>query len=230
MRKEIYNVLNSIIINDKYKQVIEKIVDNGLTSNSRIMYEINQYLFSNKRLLASKLYKHAVYEEFGGKIIENFSEKFATGTLKSDMMLQAKDEFKHGRMLATLSNFLVDKNIESRQHSDINETEEEIPDFKDDPKTFVCFIHAAEIRTLIMLHQYLDILRNKNDEQLNRMIVVFESIKNDETQHAAYTGKYINDWLANGEDISSTVINSFLYTNKESWKEISVMASTFSEF
>lgn len=227
MHVEITNLLKEADINpgSSFARVIDEISAIGLISNTSIMYEINKQLFLNKKMLARKFYQHAMYESMGGELIDAFAGKFAVGKLQEDMKLQAKDEVKHGKMLEYLIRY-TDIAIEDIQDTN-NSEEDELPDFKDDIKTFVCFIHAAEIRTMVMLHQYLHILNKLNDSSLNKMIMMLEHIKEDEIKHAAYTGKYINEWLMEDEALETTLVNCFHYTNKESWQEISNMSSCF---
>lgn len=231
VRKTCMDLLNEANIKPclAYEEVINRVSQIGLASNTKVMYELNKYLFDDKTMLARKLYQHSVYEALGGQVIEMFADRFASGKLKDDLKNQAKDEVKHGKMLANLIKF-TGENIEQIKAESSSGADEEMPDFKDNIKIFVFFIHTAEIRTLVMLHQYLDIIKNQiSNNDLRHMTIPLEHIQADEKRHAAYTGDYINEWLKEDKSLDGILENTFLYTNKESWQEISNLASCFAQ-
>ncbi|MFN7096457.1 MAG: ferritin-like domain-containing protein [Gammaproteobacteria bacterium] len=213
-----------INVSDNYRNVLQKITDIGLISNTQIMFDLNSLLFHNKKVLAKKLLKHSIYETIGGDLINNFSSQFAYDGLKQDLLRQAKDELKHGRMLEHLIQF-TDESVEQfRLEIQKLMESDELPDFHGDIKLFLCFVHVAEIRTLIMLEQYVVIIEKMQDSRLLEMLPFFLRIKKDEIQHAAYTGAYINQWLENDSKIADQLLNCFLFTNKESMQEIASIA------
>jgi hypothetical protein len=209
-----------------FTDVINNISEIGLTSNTDGMYWINRLLFNNKLILAKKLYQHSLYEKMGGELIQTYANKLAEDKLKDDMLAQARDEFKHGKMLKSLIRYTGYKPDEFKGMYLVPE-DEKLPDFKDDIQVFICFIHAAEIRTLIMLHQYLNIIENADDSMIKNMRPMLVHIKMDEEQHAAYTANYINHWLLDKDSLKETLINCFIYTNKESWQELANMTNNF---
>lgn len=208
-----------------YNDVIDEIDLIGLTSNTDAMYFMNVMLFKDKFLLGNKLYQHSIYENMGGNLIENYAQSHTDGVLQKDLLEQAKDEFKHAKMLSSLIK-CTGYEAKTFEKTSLSVEDEELPSFKD-YKTFVCFIHAAEIRTLIMLNQYLEIIKDMSDPNLLQMNIMLKHIKSDEHKHALYTGLYINKWLVEDKDLSTTLFNCFLYTNKETWQEMSNMAKNF---
>lgn len=231
VQSEIASLLNEENVNiaEDYNEVIHEVNKIGFISNTESMYEMNKMLFDNAKLLAEKFFHHSLYETMGGNLINTIAHKYADGKLQYDMLSQAKDELKHGRMLESLIKYTGESAEEIKNEVQLNDQDNELPDFKDDVKIFICFVHAAEIRTLVMLNQYTDIIKLKNDENLNQMLTMLEIIRKDERRHAAYTGNYINKWVEEQKEMKNILFDCFLYTNKESLQEIANMASNFAK-
>lgn len=219
---------NHYAFSSGYEQVINMVENLGLISNTEAMYGMNKLLFANKKILALKFDSHSVYETLGGNIILDFANNHAVDQIQLDLINQSNDELKHGRMLASLIKY-TGFNQEEISKASSSQADEQIPEFENDVKKFMCFIHAAEVRTLVMLKQYIHIINNSNDDQLKNMLPILSFIEKDEKNHAAYTGNYIGKWIDEDETYADTLLTCFSYTNRESMQEIAHMACALSK-
>ena len=217
LKKEIYRVFSDEKTTP-CKEYLEVIADMNTCFNSERVYNLNKDLFNNKRLLAEKFVIHAQYETMGGNLIKSFAEKFVKDELKEKLLLQSKDELKHGRMLLHLAKRITEENIMEKSLEDSNEN---IPDFKKDIRIFLCFVHVAEIKTLIMLLQYQKILEDGSNSFLKKIMhPTLKVLLKDERQHAGYTGCYLCQWISEDNAVLDLIKEAVTFFIKDEAQEM----------
>lgn len=212
--------------------LIDEVDKMELICNTDLMYHVNSMLFDRKKILAYKLYLNSLYESLGGKLMQEFVlNNVQDSALKDDVLRQVKDEYRHGQMFASLIQYTGYNIEEIKQNIDATAFEnEEFPFFKNVIDA-MCFIHVAEVRTIILLDQFCKIINSKDDLELSKMLMILHSINKDEISHARYTGIYINNWIRDGNiEVNEAFLRCFVQINKEGWEEIAKLASIFSQY
>ena len=218
------NAGNKASIAPAYREVIESLEHPGFSYNTAAMEGMTQTLFSNKLMIAHNLIHNAIDEAKGAARVNIIAERYADPVLKEKMRRHVGDELRHSKMFADCVGYTG----YDMEQNDEPESEKEVDDvfeFDDDLKTFMCRVHSIEIRSWTMLRLYMDILRKKNDPSLLKLIPVFQQIMADEINHVRYTGLEVSKWIAEDPSVAQTLFTCFQHTNRETWHDLANMAN-----
>jgi hypothetical protein len=199
----------------------------GFPYCSDAMIGMTKTLFSHNLMIAHNMIQNAVDEAKGAARVKVIADKYAESPLLEKMYRHAGDELRHSKMFADAVR-LTGYEIEHDDHVG-NETADEVLDFDDDLKTFVCRVHSIEVRSWTILRIYIDLLSQSSDEGLKSICPILEEIMDDEIYHVQYTAQQINEWLENDSNLKDTLLSCFQSTNLETWRDLSNICDYMSD-
>jgi rubrerythrin len=217
---------NNILVSNIYKDCVFDNLVRDLAYTSPIMEGMVSTLFKSKKMMAFNLLQNAIDEAKGAARVRIIAERYANDELRVKMIRHVNDEMNHSKMFADMIP-LTGFDIE-HDDSEANDIDN-VFNFDDDLKQFLCRVHSIEVRSWVMLRHYLTTLDKLTDPELLKMKPIIESIMQDEIRHVCYTGETVSNWLDNDNDLKDTFIDCINHTNKETWQDLSNMSNYMCE-
>jgi rubrerythrin len=217
---------NNILVSNIYKDCVFDNLVRDLVYTSPIMEGMVSTLFKSKKMMAFNLLQNAIDEAKGAARVRIIAERYANDELRVKMIRHVNDEMNHSKMFADMIP-LTGFDIE-HDDSEANDIDN-VFNFDDDLKQFLCRVHSIEVRSWVMLRHYLTTLDELTDPELLKMKPIIESIMQDEIRHVCYTGETVSNWLDNDNDLKDTFIDCINHTNKETWQDLSNMSNYMCE-
>lgn len=216
---------HNVAIESGYTRVLETLNRVGFSYSTPAMYGMACTLFSSKELIAFNLLQNAIDEAKGAARVNIIADRYAPEELKKMMKRHVGDELKHSRQFADM----IPLTGYASQPVSENEGIDDVFEFDDELKTFLCRVHSIEVRSWTILRHYQNILKDLDDAELNKALPVLDEIMADEIQHVVYTGEQIQKWMKEDPLLEKTLEECFLQTNKETWNDLAEMSKYLAE-
>jgi hypothetical protein len=187
------------------------------------MFGVTATVLSSRRMVAYNLTQNAIDEAKGAARIQIVADRYAEPELHKKMTRHVGEELKHSRQfkqLVTATGYgTMDDYIDAK-------IAEEVLDFDDDLKSFVCRVHSIEIRSWTVLRMYQQILAEQRFADLSETALpVLANNMVDEINHVVYTGAQIDAWLREDPGLRETLDECLAHTNRETWQDIASMTT-----
>jgi hypothetical protein len=215
---------HGVKVSHKYKAVSAEIMGSALAYATPMMRGIVETIFSSPIMIAFNLIQNSIDEAKGAARVQLIANRYATGDLQAKMDRHVSDEFKHSVQFRQLLD-VVEVGEFAKSSDDPSQEIENVLQFDDDLVSFMCRVHSIEIRSWTMLRMYIDVLEQSGKPNLLRGVPVICDILDDEITHVLYTGQQLSDWLDKDPAIADIMRDCFLHTNRETWRDLSNMAT-----
>lgn len=234
-----YNVLNDLrqLYRDHQVETAERYEDSmaralgpELAYGSPAMYGVTATVLSSRRMIAYNLAQNAIDEAKGAARIQMIADKYATadGDLYKKMHRHVGEELKHSKLFKEL---VPATGYETRDDPVEPEAAEEVLDFDDELRAFICRVHSIEIRSWTVLRMYQHVLRQRIFPDLSdTALPVLDDIMQDEINHVLYTGQQIDEWLRDDPDLQPVFNECLDHTNRETWQDIASMTAWLAKY
>jgi hypothetical protein len=225
IKTELYNMLDSYgtTPSEEYQDCIEKYLTSDLSFTSELMSGLAKTIFQSKKMMAYYLLHNSIDEAKGAARLRMIAGRYADEELKQKMMRHYYDEMNHSKLFASL---IPLTGFEAEPyHEGISEEVDKILDFDDNLKTFIFRVHSIEVRSWRLLLLHLQIIDQSHEAYMEEMRPTIQKILEDEMRHVSYTASYVSQWLHEDPTLSNTFIECITHTNKETWEDLSSMAS-----
>lgn len=204
-----------------YKDSVAKTLTSTLAYGTPAMYGITGTVLSSRKMIAYNLIQNSIDEAKGAARIQIIADKYADPALAKKMHRHVGEELKHSKQFLQLikaTGFQVEE-------GDLDtEAVEEVLDFEDDLRAFICRVHSIEIRSWTVLRMYQEVLGERRfPEFSNEALPVLDDIMQDEINHVFYTGVQIDEWLREDPSLQPTLDECFAHTNRETWQDMASM-------
>jgi hypothetical protein len=227
-----YNVLHDlrqlyadhgITTASRYDDSMSRALGIQLAYGSPAMFGVTATVLTSRIMIAYNLAQNAIDEAKGAARIQIIADKYATGELYKKMHRHVGEELKHSRQFKAL---VPATGFTTRDDPVTPEVTEEVLDFEDELRSFICRVHSIEIRSWTVLRMYQQILRQGMYPDLSEVALpVLDDIMKDEINHVLYTGQQIDEWLRDDETLQPIFDECLDHTNRETWQDISSMTS-----
>ncbi|WP_157687183.1 hypothetical protein [Burkholderia lata] len=188
-------------IPDVFWRVLAKASDGAQYAKVDLM-AANAVMMIDSIELKDKLTEHAFTENHGGRWVRLVAEERG-GEHRKILISHAEDEERHGmlflKLLRDLGHYAPDEMLGPPDYID--------PYYMDlhekwggDLYRFMCFIHAAEVRTMFYVQHVLHITAAFNDPLMSRLNDTFSAIYNDEKFHIRYSAHLLGGMMDAGRD------------------------------
>lgn len=207
-----------------YDKLMASMLGPGLAYATPAMYGLTSTVLSSRRMVAYNLVQNSIDEAKGAARIQVIADKYAAGTpLYKKMKRHVGEELKHSRQFKELVDATGYEAIDTPVPP---EATEEVLDFDDELKAFICRVHSIEIRSWTVLRIYQQVLRDNLFPALTEAALpVLDDIMQDEMYHVVYTGQQIDEWLNEDDSLETTLVECMQHTNRETWQDIAAMTS-----
>lgn len=212
-------------IHPTYGHIMQARLATGLAYTSPVMVGLIETLLRNKAMMAYNLLQNAIDEAKGAARVHLIADRYAPADLKREMFQHAGDELRHSRLFAHLVTHTGFEYEEATDSDATGGTVDDVFDFDDSLRPFLCRVHSIEVRSWVMLRHYLHILGQFEEDSVRGMITTIEQIRDDEIRHVLYTGKWVNRWCAEDPALPSILEECVAHTNRETWHDLASMAS-----
>jgi hypothetical protein len=227
-----YNVLqdlkqlytdHGITTDERYDESMSRAMGPQLAYGSPAMYGVTATVLSSRRMIAYNLAQNAIDEAKGAARIQVIADSYAEGDLYKKMHRHVGEELKHSRQFKAL---VPATGYRTKDDPVEPEATEEVLDFGDELRAFICRVHSIEIRSWTVLRMYQHILCQKAFPDLSEAALpVLDDIMRDEINHVIYTGQQIDEWLRDDEGLQSVFDECLDHTNRETWQDIASMTA-----
>jgi hypothetical protein len=213
---------NGIETREPYNSLMARALGPGLAYGTPAMYGVTATVLSSKRMIAYNLVQNSIDEAKGAARIQVIADRYASDTpLYKKMKRHVGEELKHSRQFKDL---VAATGYEAETTKAEPGAADEVLDFDDELKAFICRVHSIEIRSWTVLRMYQQILaKNEFPELTERALPVLADIMQDEMFHVMYTGQQIDEWLRDDPELESTLLECMNHTNRETWQDIASM-------
>ena len=183
-------------ISDIYWQILAEASEDAQYAKVDLM-AANAVLLTNPVQLKEKLIEHAFTENHGGRWVRLMAHEKG-GKHEKIMISHAEDEERHGLLLLQLL-----RDLGHDVSDDILGPPDQIdPYYRELHKkwgqelyTFMCFIHAAEVRTMFYVQHVLHITAAFNDAEMAKINKTFAVIYGDEKFHILYSAQLLGQMM-----------------------------------
>lgn len=213
---------NDLTVGDRYTDSMHRALGPALAYGTPAMYGITATVLSSRKLVAYNLVQNSVDEAKGAARIQVIADRYAADMpLYKKMHRHVGEELKHSRLFAELVSVTGYELIQDEADP---VGAEEVLDFDDELRAFICRVHSIEIRSWTVLRMYQDILEHGRFPELSdAALPVLADIMQDEINHVLYTGVQVDEWLAQDPSLQATLDECFAHTNRETWQDMSSM-------
>ena len=209
----------------EYVSAVSQALDEGLSYNTPAMFGMAETLFQSEMMIAYNLIQNSIDEAKGAARVEIIARRYAPPALKKKMLRHVGDELRHAKQFLALL-----KLTPYRAEADSDgKAAEEVFEFDDELKAFMCRVHSIEIRSWTMLRHYISVIRGMDNPKLQEAIPVLEAIMADEINHVAYTGETLIEWIGEDPKLRETMLQCFAHTNRETWHDLANMSNYLAE-
>lgn len=158
------------------------------------------------------------------KIIERVAKNHAPVSLRSLLLAHARDEYRHGRMLAGFCGKLSQRGgvavcvseLSTRDHEDA---------FNGDLVNFLFATHVAELRNLAVILQYSRAITAAAPSVQDALRRLIEVLAADEQRHVIYTAVLCNSLVQEFEPNERMFGHYVDLYDGEGWSEVSAVAA-----
>lgn len=210
-----------------YMESIERALNGPLAYGTPAMYGITATVLSSKKMIAYNLMQNSIDEAKGAARIQIIADKYADPALHKKMHRHVGEELKHSKQFHDLieATGYLSESVES-QPEDV----QQVLDFEDDLRAFICRVHSIEIRSWTVLRMYQQVLaENRFPEISDAAKPVLADIMQDEINHVFYTGVQIDEWLNSDGSLQGILDECLAHTNRETWQDMASMTSWLAE-
>lgn len=213
---------NETTVGADYQRLMAEALGPGLAYATPAMFGITSTVLSSRRMIAYNLVQNSIDEAKGAARIQVIADRYAAGTpLEKRMKRHVGEELKHSRqfkdLVAATGYAAVDEGVPK-------DAADEVLDFDDELRAFICRVHSIEIRSWTVLRMYQTILEEKAFPALSEVALpVLADIMQDEMFHVRYTGEQIDEWLREDPAIGDVLLECMAHTNRETWQDIASM-------
>lgn len=206
-----------------YVDSMERALTANLSYGTPSMYGITATVLSSRKMIAYNLMQNAVDEAKGAARIQIVADKYAESSLHKKMHRHVGEELKHSRLFLDL---IECTGFHSEGAESSAREVQQVLDFDDDLRAFICRVHSIEIRSWTVLRMYQQVLAQKRFPRVTETAMpVIDDIMQDEINHVFYTGVQIDEWLRDDPALQATLDECFAHTNRETWQDMSSMMS-----
>lgn len=207
-----------------YNSLMSCALSPGLAYGTPAMYGVTATVLSSRRMIAYNLVQNSIDEAKGAARIQVIADRYAAGTpLYKKMKRHVGEELKHSRQFKEL---VPATGYQARDVAPEPGAADEVLDFDDELKAFICRVHSIEIRSWTVLRMYQEILAKEDFPELTEAAVpVLDDIMQDEMYHVTYTGEQIDEWLREDPALGSTLMECMEHTNRETWQDVAAMTT-----
>jgi len=210
---------------ERYNDSMARALGAELAYGSPAMYGVTATVLSSRRMIAYNLAQNAIDEAKGAARIQMIADKYAVADvdLYKKMHRHVGEELKHSRLFKSL---VPATGYETRDEPVAPEATDEVLDFDDELRAFICRVHSIEIRSWTVLRIYQHVLRQRAFPDLSdAMLPVLDDIMQDEINHVLYTGQQIDEWLRDDDELRTVFDECLDHTNRETWQDIAAMTA-----
>lgn len=208
---------------DRYEVSMTRAMNSKLAYGSPAMYGVTATVLSSRRMIAYNLAQNAVDEAKGAARIQIIADNYADGDLHKKMHRHVGEELKHSKLFKEL---VLATGYETRDDPIEPDATDEVLDFDDELKAFICRVHSIEIRSWTVLRMYRHVLGQRAFPELSdAALPVLDDIMQDEINHVVYTGQQIDEWLRDDPDLQAILDECLEHTNRETWQDIAAMTT-----
>ncbi len=206
-----------------YDDSMTRALGPDLAYGSPAMYGVTATVLSSRRMIAYNLAQNAIDEAKGAARIQMIADKYADGDLFKKMHRHVGEELKHSRLFKAL---VPATGYETRDDPVQPDATEDVLDFDDELKAFICRVHSIELRSWTVLRMYQHVLRQRAFPDLSETALpVLDDIMQDEINHVLYTGQHIDEWLRDDPGLQPVFDECLEHTNRETWQDVAAMTS-----
>lgn len=206
-----------------YVDSMERALTTHLSYGTPSMYGITATVLSSRKMIAYNLMQNAIDEAKGAARIQIVADKYADPSLHKKMHRHVGEELKHSRLFLDL---IECTGYQSEGTAGSPDDVQQVLDFDDDLRAFICRVHSIEIRSWTVLRMYQQVLAQKQFPQVTEVATpVIDDIMQDEINHVFYTGVQIDEWLRGDPSLQATLDECLAHTNRETWQDMSSMMS-----
>jgi hypothetical protein len=207
----------------RYEDSMSRALGAQLAYGSPAMFGVTATVLSSRIMIAYNLAQNAIDEAKGAARIQIIADQQAEGDLYKKMHRHVGEELKHSRLFKELVSATGYVTTDEPVAPD---AAEEVLDFEDELRSFICRVHSIEIRSWTVLRMYQHILRQHEFPDLSEAALpVLDDIMQDEINHVLYTGQQIDEWLRDDEPLQAIFDECLNHTNRETWQDIASMTS-----
>jgi hypothetical protein len=207
----------------RYEDSMARALGPELAYGSPAMYGVTATVLSSRRMIAYNLAQNAIDEAKGAARIQMIADKYADGDLYKKMHRHVGEELKHSKLFKSL---VPETGFQTRDDPVDQATADEVLDFDDELKAFICRVHSIEIRSWTVLRMYQHVLRQRAFPELSdTALPVLDDIMQDEINHVLYTGQQIDEWLRDDPGLQSVFDECLEHTNRETWQDVASMTT-----
>jgi hypothetical protein len=205
-----------------YEASMTQALDARLSYGTPAMYGVTATVLSSRKMIAHNLVQNSIDEAKGAARIQIIADRYADGTdLYAAMRRHVAEELKHSKQfldLVPLTGFTAEQL--PADPADVDE----VLDFDDDLRGFLCRVHSIEIRSWTVLRTYQAVLGERRFPEIaDSALPVLDDIMGDEINHVVYTGRQLDAWLREDAGLQDVLDECFAHTNHETWQDIASM-------
>lgn len=214
-------------ISEAYWEALSKGTDGAQFAKVDLL-AANAVLMIKPAGLKEKLTEHAFTENHGGRwirLVANENE----GEHQKIMFRHAEDEERHGllflKLLRELGHDVNDDILGPEGHiapyyMDLHK------EYGDDLYNFMCFVHAAEVRTLIYIQQVLYITSAYTADSMKKINNTFAVLYHDELFHIRYTANIIGQMMDQGRE-PKRLIDAFAVVHDQTKNTVDTLIGNY---
>ncbi len=210
---------------ERYNDSMTRALGPELAYGSPAMYGVTATVLSSRQMIAYNLAQNAIDEAKGAARIQMIADKYADAgsDLHKNMHRHVGEELKHSKLFKSL---VPATGYETRDDPVDPAATEEVLDFDDELRAFICRVHSIEIRSWTVLRMYQHVLRQRAFPDLSdSALPVLDDIMQDEINHVLYTGEQIDAWLREDPGLQPVFDECLNHTNRETWQDIAAMTT-----
>ena len=189
----------------------------------------NAVLMTNREELGAKFTEHAFTENHGGRWVRRMAEEKG-GEYRKIMIRHAEDEERHGllflKLLRELGYDVSDSILGEDGHIDPYYLELH-QEYGGDLYRFMCFVHAAEVRTIVYVQQVLHItVAYEDDECMAKINKTFAALYKDEKFHIRYSANIIGKMMDEGAD-PQVLVDAFKIVHEQTANTVNALIGSY---
>jgi hypothetical protein len=195
---------NSIRLQQYYLRCMEGLWNPLPDSELKRLLATNRDMFAHPEVLFERLCSISREETCGATLLMWGAERVVSD-LACAMRDHARDETRHSGMYLIACDLVRPQAKGTRPREFSVRAEEEIAADAgtDDVAGLITSIHVAEVRNLMNLRLYSQLLSERDVPYRKRLQNLLRTISRDEMQHVLYTGQLVNRWLCSDARIHS---------------------------
>ena len=205
----------------------------GNTSSSLLIRPVlAKLVVSNPLLLQRNFSRHSAAELATSQTLQSIAQTMKSTQLRQDLIDHSADEMRHSRMFGALAHNIHRSTGETCSENydwTLANDRHFVETYSGDVIDFVCDLFAGEVRTHHFLATYIDALACAPNTTSDRTLKVLQQVLEDERRHIRYTAGYINQWMLDGLELTSYLLERFRAFDKNSWIDVAATARFFYE-